>query len=339
IVVDDGSTDDLHGVLRPYLADPRVRVVTQPNQGLPKALSTGFEHATGEFFTWTSADNRMHEDQLERLVAFLRQRPEVAMVYADYELIDERGELLEGGEFRVMDRTDKRNLSAVRVNRSTHDLNRYEDNFIGACFAYRGQVGRLLGDYNPELGLEDYDYWMRINRLFRIEHLGTDEVLYQYRVHDNTLSARARELKIAERAKVLMGYERERAAWCDAPLTIRSDAEQQPWLRAACGDGDHLRPLDEPQGEAPADPPAKELWCWSASALRAQAPARLPDHVAAACWFDRPEQAHLAHDALRRLPLAAFAEHAETLARLAVHTRTAFGGGRDAAALALARQF
>ncbi len=174
IVVDDGSSDDLHDAVRPYLADPRVRVVTQPNQGLPKALSNGFEFATGEYFTWTSADNRMHPDQLARLVASLEKRPEVAMVYADYELIDERGELLEGGEFRVMDRTDKSNLAVVRVHRSTHDLNRYEDNFIGACFLYRGQVGRLLGDYNPELGLEDYDYWLRINRLFCVEHLGTD---------------------------------------------------------------------------------------------------------------------------------------------------------------------
>jgi hypothetical protein len=74
IVVDDGSTDGVRDVLLRYLGDPRVRVLTQPNQGLPKALSTGFECATGEFFTWTSADNLMGKEQLARLVAFLRER-------------------------------------------------------------------------------------------------------------------------------------------------------------------------------------------------------------------------------------------------------------------------
>ncbi|HEB52539.1 MAG TPA: glycosyltransferase [bacterium] len=299
IVVDDGSRDDLHAVLQRYLADPRVHCVTQPNQGLPKALTTGFEHARGEFFTWTSADNRMHPDQLTRLVAFLRERPDVAMVYADYELIDERGELLQGGEFRVMDRTDKRNLSVVRINRSTHDLNRYEDNFIGACFLYRAGVGRLLGDYNPELGLEDYDYWMRINRLFRIEHLGSDDVLYQYRVHDNTLSARARQLRIAERAKVLMQYERDRAAWF-----ARTLAEQ----------------AYEVAPEQLADLPTAN---------------REP----LACWFDDCEQVHRAHAQLRHLPVIAFARDDDVAARLAVHTRLTFRGVRDEATVELAKRF
>jgi glycosyltransferase involved in cell wall biosynthesis len=316
IVVDDGSSDDLHDAVRPYLADPRVRVVTQPNQGLPKALSNGFEFATGEYFTWTSADNRMHPDQLARLVASLEKRPEVAMVYADYELIDERGELLEGGEFRVMDRTDKSNLAVVRVHRSTHDLNRYEDNFIGACFLYRGQVGRLLGDYNPELGLEDYDYWLRINRLFCVEHLGTDEVLYQYRVHENTLSAKARELKIAERAKALMAYERERAAWCDAPFSTIEGG--------TTGDG-KARPK-RLRRETPAQLAASD---WSPPAT----------YEAVACWFDTPEQAHLAHASLRAAAVAAFAEDEQTLARLSVYTRAVFRGGDDDDARDLAERF
>jgi hypothetical protein len=243
IVVDDGSTDGVRDVLAKYRGDPRVRAVTQPNQGLPKALSSGFDFATGELFTWTSADNVMKPRQLATLVAFLRERPGVAMVFADYELIDDRGEPLIGGEFRVLDRTDPHDQSVVRPKRQTDDLNRYEDNFIGPCFLYRGRVGRLLGDYNPELGLEDYDYWMRVNRLFRIEHLGSDDVLYRYRVHDNTLSARARELKILERARVLMAYERQRAAWIAAPLRVLADGASHGWLAQCVQAPDTLAPL------------------------------------------------------------------------------------------------
>ena len=333
IVVDDGSQDGLHAVLQRYLDDPRVRCVTQPNQGLPKALSTGFEFATGEFFTWTSADNLMHPEQLSRLVAFLGQHTTTAMVYADYELIDEHGAPLQGGEFRVMDRTDKHNLAIVRVNRSTHDLNRYEDNFIGACFLYRGQIGRLIGDYNPELGLEDYDYWMRVNRMFQIEHLGSDEVLYRYRVHDNTLSARARELQIQARAKVLMGYERERTAWLQQPFEIIADEGTQAWLRPCIASEDTLHAYPH-EGVA-----SKRLLVLSPEVL-----ARLPLHdlpatTSIATWFASSAQVYDCHQQLAHHPVIAFASDADTAARLSVFTRTVFRGEPGSDTLAMAKHF
>jgi len=338
IIVDDGSSDDLHAALQPFVEDPRVRIVTQANQGLPKALSTGFEFATGEFFTWTSADNVMHEDQLTRLVGFLRDKPDVTMVYADYELIDEQGEPLVGGEFRVMDRTDKSNLSVVRVNRSTHDLNRYEDNFIGACFMYRGQVGRLLGDYNPELGLEDYDYWMRINRLFAIEHLGSDDILYRYRVHENTLSARARELKIQERAKVLMGYERERTEWGKAPFQVVADDETRSWLQPLLPADASLQPLVDASTCAD-DNGDKVLLAVTPATLATLPLDGVSNNTTIACWFADSQEVYRAHQQLGNLPVAAFASDADTAARLAVFTRTVFRGAANADTLLLAQHF
>jgi glycosyltransferase involved in cell wall biosynthesis len=59
IINNDGSTDGVNAVLREYAGHPRVRILTQPNQKLPKALSNAFEFARGEFRTWTSADNLM----------------------------------------------------------------------------------------------------------------------------------------------------------------------------------------------------------------------------------------------------------------------------------------
>ena len=44
--------------------------------------------------------------------------------------------------------------------------------------------------------VEDYDYWMIINDLFRIEHLGKEDILYFNRVHGNSLTGRKKELKL-----------------------------------------------------------------------------------------------------------------------------------------------
>ena len=130
------------------------------------------------------------------------------MVYADYRAIDDRGEPLDDPTFRPQDRRHPRSPE-IHLPRDPRLINIEQDNFIGPCFLYRAVVGRAIGEYDPNLGLEDYDYWMRVNHAFVIAHLGTSDILYSYRVHDRSLSGRAAELKIAERARLADGLRAE----------------------------------------------------------------------------------------------------------------------------------
>jgi glycosyltransferase involved in cell wall biosynthesis len=229
IIINDGSSDGVERVLQRYIDHPKVRCYTQANQRLPKALSNGFSFARGEFWTWTSADNIMEPQMLEMLVARLQADPTLGMVYADYYAIDDRGDLLQDRTWRAHNRPNPE-TGEIRLPRSTEALNVIQDNFIGPCFMYRGWIGRCLGDYDPQLGVEDYDYWMRINAFFPIAHLGDDSLLYQYRVHDNTLSAKAHEHKILEKAQRLMAYERERAPFYATPTGYVADISGRTWL-------------------------------------------------------------------------------------------------------------
>ncbi|MCB9885877.1 MAG: glycosyltransferase family 2 protein [Planctomycetes bacterium] len=319
IVLDDGSRDDVAAALAPFRDDRRLRHLRQSNQGLPKALSSAFECATGEFCTWTSADNLMHPQQLERLIAFLRERPEQAMVFADYELIDDRGEPLRDGDFRILDRTDRDDRAIVRVDRRVDDLHRVADNFVGGCFLYRGRAGRLLGDYSPVLGLEDYDYWLRLDRLLGLSHLGTREVLYRYRVHDNTLTARSRELRLRELAVALLQRERRRAAWFAAPCRILADGECLSWVRAAAG---HV-PVDELRpGSLPA--PQDALIVCAAARLAELDLEALPPSTMVAAHFGSVADVWRHGRHLHRGRCIALGDDAAIGARLAVFTRTAF---------------
>jgi glycosyltransferase involved in cell wall biosynthesis len=230
IVVNDGSRDGALTVLERYYRHPRIRILTQANQKLPTALNNGFDLAQGEFWTWTSADNLMEPSQLSRLVDYLRRHPEADMVYADYLAIDDRGEPLTDPTWRPQNRRPSYSPE-VRLPHSTQLLNSVQDNFIGACFLYRGQVGQVIGEYDAQLlGVEDYDYWMRVNRLFTIQHLDSEELLYRYRVHDNSMTAQARELGIYERGKRLMAHEGERASSYQQPWQICVDPAVAAWL-------------------------------------------------------------------------------------------------------------
>ncbi len=172
----------------------------------------------------------MHPDQLLRLVEFLQTHPETAMVYADYTAIDAAGRPLSDPKFRPQNR------------RAPHDpeihlpdgrsFGEDVDNFIGPCFLYRGRAGRLLGEYDPIQGIEDFDYWLRMSLVGRIDHLDSDQPLYRYRIHDNSLSGRALELKIYDHAHELMDYHRARKDYWAKPWTIYADEATMAWLDA-----------------------------------------------------------------------------------------------------------
>lgn len=230
IIINDGSTDGVESVLERYQGHPKIRCYKQTNQRLPKALSNGFDFARGEFRTWTSADNIMEPKMLEQLVSKLREDPKLGMVFADYYAIDDRGSLLQDWTWRAHNRPIPASAE-IRLPRTTENLNTVQDNFIGPCFMYRGWVGQCIGDYDTQLGIEDYDYWMRINAFFEIRHLGSDSLLYRYRVHDNTLSAQAKEHKILDKALLLMEYEKERAAYYQSSLSYVADGSGADWLK------------------------------------------------------------------------------------------------------------
>jgi glycosyltransferase involved in cell wall biosynthesis/2-polyprenyl-3-methyl-5-hydroxy-6-metoxy-1,4-benzoquinol methylase len=328
IVVNDGSTDGVRAVLDRYAGHPKVRLLTQANQKLPKALSNGFEFARGEFWTWTSADNVMEPVQLERQVAFLRANPDAHMVYADYLAIDDRGQPLRDPDFRPHNRRSPDD-PRIHLPRSTDALSTRDDNFIGACFMYRGWVGRLLGDYAPNLGVEDYDYWMRMDAQFVIRHLGTDECLYRYRVHDNTLNARAREHKIAERVRRLMTCEQERAAFNARPWTLYVDEPTRAWLAAALAEASlpqvsACRSI--PDGGWP-EPGADEkpLVLVRADALTSLPPADPPASCCVAAWLDEDEAAAYHHGAaIQQRADVAFAPSQRAAQRLALYARRVF---------------
>lgn len=242
IVLNDGSSDAIDRALAPYLTHPKVRVYTQQNQRLPKALSNAFEQADGEYWTWTSADNIMEPEMLEKLVQRLSVDSSLGMVYANYYVIDDRGQILQDQNWRRHNRP-RSETGEVILPRTTDDLNVVQDNFIGASFMYRGWIGRCLGDYDPQLGVEDYDYWMRINAFFLIRHLGEDTCLYRYRVHDNTLSAQAKEQGIFEKARRLMEYEAKRAEFYASPQTFLTDNYGAAWLSNQGLAQDQVAPL------------------------------------------------------------------------------------------------
>lgn len=179
IIVDDASTDDTSKIIKSFKDKRIICLRHNKNKGLPSALNTGFEKATGEYLTWTSDDNFYASEAIERMLRFLREQ-NCLFVYADFSKFTEN---------------DPSKLTPINLPEIGELVNR---NVVGACFLYSRKVRDIIGDFDVETFLaEDYDYWIRVSKKFKMCHL--KERLYFFREHSNSLtSKRLREIRIAD---------------------------------------------------------------------------------------------------------------------------------------------
>jgi glycosyltransferase involved in cell wall biosynthesis len=185
ILVDDGSADATPEICRRAAErDTRIRYIRlEPNRGLPGALNEGFRQACGQYWTWTSDDNRYLPPALERMAGFLAQHPQTALVYAGMQFIDAQGAAVGIYEPEAPE------LLTVRP-------------VVQGCFLYRSDVARRVGEYDDAHRLcEDYDFWLRVAALGRLSRI--PDLLYEYRRHSGSLTS-TRGLQIIEaKAEVL----------------------------------------------------------------------------------------------------------------------------------------
>ncbi|WP_425053115.1 glycosyltransferase family 2 protein [Psychromarinibacter sp. S121] len=109
VVVDDGSTDRTVAVVRSF-ADRRIRIVQQPNRGLPGARNSGIDAARGEFIGFCDADDLWRPTKLAAHVAHLEANPQVGLSYSGSDLID-----MESRPLKVAMRPRLRNVTAAHV--------------------------------------------------------------------------------------------------------------------------------------------------------------------------------------------------------------------------------
>jgi glycosyltransferase involved in cell wall biosynthesis len=219
IILDDGSDDDLETVLQEYVFHPCVRIYRQSNRKLPRTLTLLHGLAGGELITWISSDNLMEPHMVSTLAQTLMARPETAMAYGDPCLIDDQGAPYREGEYRPHN-LDHQNKAVLRLHREDHYLGVEPDNYINAAFLYRTPAARALGGrHDPRLpGLEDYDFWLRLQKAGPIVHVRNDQPLYRYRVHPHTMSQQLFQKEAAihyERTQILMETEQRRRRWVE----------------------------------------------------------------------------------------------------------------------------
>jgi filamentous hemagglutinin family protein len=173
LVWDDGSTDGSVEVARHYAhQDERVRVVATQNTGRGLALKGAIAHTTGAYIGWVDHDDLLAPTALEETAVILDAQPEVGLVYTDYMVIDESGEVTDYGQ---------RCRIPYSKDRLLIDFMTFHFRLIRrSAFERAGGIDEAF-EY-----IEDYDLCLRLSEVTQVRHV--QKPLYYYRVHRESIS-------------------------------------------------------------------------------------------------------------------------------------------------------
>jgi glycosyltransferase involved in cell wall biosynthesis len=93
IVADGGSSDGTIEILQRY--GDRIKWLSEPDEGHADAINKGWLRSRGEILAWLNADDMwVTPDAVSQAVGYLREHPDVDLVYGQCEAIDMEGRLI-----------------------------------------------------------------------------------------------------------------------------------------------------------------------------------------------------------------------------------------------------
>lgn len=187
MIVNDGSTDRTLEIAQEYAAkDNRIRIISQPNQGVSLTRNHGIRETTGELIAFLDGDDRWHPTKLSTHVKHFEsfgqklqstEASSLGMSFAKVTFITSTGSYT------------KQYSNSKLTNLKPEDF--YIENLAitPSNVVIRRSVLDRVGHFAPQpIGLEDQELFVRIAWSGTLIE-GLDMTLTEYRIVENSVSA------------------------------------------------------------------------------------------------------------------------------------------------------
>lgn len=172
LIINDGSSDDIVSWAT-QLTTPKVKLITQENQGQAGARNTGIRLSQGQYIAFLDADDVWEPTKLEKQVAAFLNNPELGLVDVWVMTVDEQGKLLS----RIEVFYDEGSV--------WHQM--LEENLVmcGSSPMVRRDCFETVGLFDLDIqGPEDWHMWTRIAAHYPLKVI--KEHLVHYRQHSSS---------------------------------------------------------------------------------------------------------------------------------------------------------
>ncbi len=215
IVVDDGSTDDSQNILKEYATnDRRVKLVSQENQGLTKALQAGCAIARGSYIARQDAGDVSLPGRLNKQLNCIRQQTNSAFVSCGTRYVGPKGEQLFDVE---QDPTEATNRLL------TLDPKKVRGPSSHPSTLFSKEVYERVGGYRSSFYFaQDLDLWIRFAE--QGKHIVIPEVLYEASVTVESISGRYRREQVLLTELILTGARLRRDGLSEQPILSQAES-------------------------------------------------------------------------------------------------------------------
>lgn len=204
-IIDDLSTDNSRQLIQDYIDQHKVNctfIKNEVNQGICKNLNQLLERSSCKYFTFIAADDWGTANRFEDMVNILEQSSgDVATVYSDCSLVDEKGVLISGSYIKYF----RPDLDPLKPPSGMIFMDLLNYNFIPAMATVtRTEVLKEVGGFDENLKFEDYDLWLKIAHKYQIIFSGKSTCFY--RILANSLIRRLGARKWEDMIRIYLKY-------------------------------------------------------------------------------------------------------------------------------------
>ena len=179
VVADDGSRDNSLEILESYAKKfPRIKVLTHPNhenKGISRTINLAIENAVGEYIAFLGSDDVCYDYRLEKQIEIFEQDSDIALVYGLADLIDEKGNKIEGRIGRDINKNESPLDEMIKAN-----------HMPGSTVSVRKSCLDKIGLFDETLVYSDWELNLRITSEFKVRFI--DLPLAKYRIHRSNTS-------------------------------------------------------------------------------------------------------------------------------------------------------
>jgi glycosyltransferase involved in cell wall biosynthesis len=182
LIINDNSLDQTPQIMELYKCDERIRLFHTKGIGLPSVCNLALREAKGKYLIRLDGDDVFDENILLVLSNYLQNNRGYDLVFPDYYLMDESGEIL--SQERREKIYDNNHVLDVPAN--------------GACSLIRVETLNKIGGYREDLGSQDgYDLWNKV--LSQGKCMNVNLPLFYYRRHTSNLTNKSQRILSAKR--------------------------------------------------------------------------------------------------------------------------------------------
>jgi len=194
IVVNDGSTDQTAQMLDEYSRrDSRLKIITQQNQGLTRALIEGCTAATGKYLARQDAGDLSLPGRLRMQLDALRDHSGASVVSGGTRFVGPEREQL----YEVVPTRSDLTSSLLEL-----ELDRIAGPSMHGCTMFAKATYERVGGYRASFYFaQDLDLWIRMAEIGT--HLAIHDVVYEASLTIGAISSRYRKQQV-ETARLIL---------------------------------------------------------------------------------------------------------------------------------------